>query len=255
VQGLDEVGVEPVALPVAFSAKRTLEGAREQSGWSEVEGLLENAIVAKSEWLRDLALRRRAARTGTRLASLADEQWARELARARLRQARRDAVRRAADRLREQPEAVEQRLATLCREKRKELNEDLAPVLGAERDPSAQRFIVDRARVVMGAPLARAALDSVALEGSDPDVDPEVSAALAASAGAAELVLRAGRLGPQGQRAADEAVARALVAEAIHAAERWSRPEPAPESAAGGWHETARILAETLDGTGRAARA
>ena len=263
-QGLDEVGVEPVALPVAFSAKGALgagqsaRGAatasetREQSGWSDVERLLESAIVAKSEWLRDLALRRRAARTATRLATLADERSAHELARARGRQERRDAIRRAADRLREEPEALEERLATLSRDKRQTLNEDLAPVLGAERDPGAQRFMVDRARVVMGAPLARAALESAALDGTDDsDVYPEVSAALAASVGAAELVLRAGRLGPQGQRAADEAVARALVAEVINAAERLSRPEPAPESPAGGWHETARILAETLDGTSR----
>lgn len=63
---LGQVGIESLAPPVAFSAQQALAGrlgdraALEASRWSEVEAILANDIVNRSDVLREGALRRKA---------------------------------------------------------------------------------------------------------------------------------------------------------------------------------------------------
>ncbi len=84
---LREIGVVSWSPPLALSARLALAGklgdarALEASGWPRVEGLLESQILARSDELKERALRRRAsfsvARLGARAATLAAEERAR----------------------------------------------------------------------------------------------------------------------------------------------------------------------------------
>jgi small GTP-binding protein len=71
---LDEVGLASLAPPIALSARLALAGklgdhaALEASGWAGVERLLEETVIARSDELKERALRRRCAKIATALA-------------------------------------------------------------------------------------------------------------------------------------------------------------------------------------------
>jgi len=78
-ESLATVGIESWSPPRALSAKRALKGklgdaaALAESGWPEVEAMLEREIIGKSDILKERALRRRAARVVMELGARAAE--------------------------------------------------------------------------------------------------------------------------------------------------------------------------------------
>src|SRR5208283_1371422 len=76
-EALAETGLPSWAPPLALSAKKALAGklgdaqALEQSGWAAVQAMLDERIVARSDELKERALRRRAARVTQALAAQA----------------------------------------------------------------------------------------------------------------------------------------------------------------------------------------
>jgi hypothetical protein len=120
-QGLSEAEITSHSPPVAFSARLSLKGrlgdaaSLAASGWTEVETVLSEQIVDKSDALRERALRRKAARIAAQLATAATTRATEERALRQITREGHDALRTAAARLgrdrRELAEAIERAIA------------------------------------------------------------------------------------------------------------------------------------------------
>ena len=132
-ESLTAVGLASHAPPLAFSARLSLKGrlgdaaALAAGNWAEVEALLSEQIVDKSDALRERALRRRAGRVATALAAQASAQA--ELDRQGIRVAREqsDALRAAEARLRSEKQALATAIDKAIEPSRKLLRADLRP--------------------------------------------------------------------------------------------------------------------------------
>jgi small GTP-binding protein len=170
-EGLDESGLPSFTEPLLFSARRALAGklgdaaALAESGWAEVEAMLEREMIARSDELKERALRRRAlaivATLGQAAARAADDERARDEA----RRQRRERIAHAAARIDGDAETVASRLAASLAKPAAAWHADLALVV-AGRDPeslaadaslgSLASYRVDRALSHLARPLAHA---------------------------------------------------------------------------------------------------
>ena len=208
---LDETGIRSWADPLALSARLALQGklgdeaALARSGWDDVQKLLDEQIVGRSDDLKERGLRRRAGRVVTLLLERAREQAAEERATIDAARARaQELALRAANLEREADEAA-QVVAGALGQAAADWKRDLEVVVTgrdrqqADTDPVLLRYRVDRARSRLSAPLARV-LASIARGQSPSDVDgagaedllPVVHAAVrtfAAAGGKADALL------------------------------------------------------------------
>ena len=156
------------APPLALSAKKALAGklgdaaALDQSGWAAVQALLEERIVARSDELKERALRRRAARIVDRLGSLAAAEAERQRAQDVQLAAHAHAVGQAAARIEREADALAESLAKSLEPHARTWESDLEQVFvgrnraAAPADPILGRYRVDRALASIAPPLARA---------------------------------------------------------------------------------------------------
>ncbi|HVJ89089.1 MAG TPA: dynamin family protein, partial [Labilithrix sp.] len=210
-ESLAEAGLESWAAPRSLSARLALQGklgddaALARSGWEQVQKLLDEQIVGRSEELKERGLRRRASRVVAMMLErardhAADERAAMDAARARAQ----ELALRAANLEREADEAA-QVVAGALSAAASDWKRDLEVVVTgrdrqqAEQDPVLVRYRVDRARSRLAAPLARV-LASIARGQATSDVDgaraedllPVVNAAVrtfAAANGRADALL------------------------------------------------------------------
>ncbi len=210
-QSLEETGLESWAEPVAMSARLALqgklgdEGALARSGWNDVQKLLDEQIVGRSDELKERGLRRRAGRVVTLLLERAREHAAEERARIDAARARAQELALRAANLEREAEEAAQVVAGALGVAAAEWRRDLEVVVTGrdrqqvENDPVLHRYRVDRARSRLAAPLARV-LASIARGQGTTDVDgaraedlmPVVHAAVrtfAASNGRADALL------------------------------------------------------------------
>ncbi len=165
---LREMGVVSWSPPVALSARLALAGklgdarALEASGWPRVEALLESQILARSDELKERALRRRAlvwvGRLGARTATLAAEESARRANWSERAQRWSQAAATLDRDLDAASETLAVALAPAAEARKRDL--DLA-VTGREArttkvDPLLARYRADRALVRLALPLAQA---------------------------------------------------------------------------------------------------
>ena len=179
--------------PVALSAKRALAckiggaGSLDDSGWPAVEKLLENEVVARSEELKERALRRRASTIVAMLLSKWSERAAEETALAYASAAAAQRAAHAAARLDAQADDLAKRLAESLAPCAKAWAKDVDLVtVGRDResvlrDPILMRYRVDRALAAIAEPLARALAS----------LEPEAALAPAPIAPAARAIVRA----------------------------------------------------------------
>jgi cellulose synthase operon protein C len=165
---LEEIGVRSWSPPLALSARLALAGklgdprALEASGWARVSELMDNQILARSEELKERALRRRAAlaveRLRARAEALASEED-KELQRQRERSKRLSSVAAALDR---DLDAAVETLTSLLSPAAEAKERDLALVFTGRdsramaNDPSLARYRADRCLVRLAPPLAAA---------------------------------------------------------------------------------------------------
>jgi GTP-binding protein EngB required for normal cell division len=197
-EALTETGIPSWAPPLALSAKKALAGklgdakALEESGWAAAQSLLDERIVARSDELKERALRRRAARIVARLASLASAEAARQKAEDEARAARAHAVGQATAKIERDADVVAEHLAASLAPHAQAWASDLELVyVGRDRasartDPVLARYRVDRALAALAPPLARA-LASLAPEAalSPSQLAPLARALVRAAASAA----------------------------------------------------------------------
>ncbi len=165
---LRDTGIVSLAPPLALSARKALAGklgdarALDESGWSATQSLLEERIVARSDELKERALRRRAAGIVSRLASDArarGETFDRENA---LRVVQAEAIAHAAARIERDAAALAEKLARSLAPAAQAWDRDMAVVFvgrdraTALRDPVLARYRVERAAGALTLPLARA---------------------------------------------------------------------------------------------------
>ena len=204
LEGLAEAKLESWSPPLLFSARRALLGklgdlaALAASGWSEVETMLESQFVARSEELKERALRRRAlaivATLGQTAARAADEERARDDAvRARIA-----AMARAAARIDRDAEGVASRIADGLGAPTATWNRELEVVVsgrdpqGISADTSLLRYRVDRALSHLARPLAQALAGAADGSGVTPsDLAPLARASVRAFAWVAIAEVRA----------------------------------------------------------------
>jgi GTP-binding protein EngB required for normal cell division len=195
-EALRETGLVSWAPPLALSAKRALAGklgdepALEASGWAAVQRLLDESIVARSDELKERALRRRAARVVAGLASQAAAQAERQRADNETRAARARSIAQAAARIERDAASVAARLATSLQPAADAWRRDLALVhLGRDRDaalrdPLLARYRVERALAVLAPPLTRALASLVPEAGLSPgQIAPSARAVTRGAAG------------------------------------------------------------------------
>jgi hypothetical protein len=176
-EALSETRIPSLAPPLALSAKKALAGklgdakALEESGWAAAQALLDERIVARSDELKERALRRRAARIVAALASQAAAEAARQRAEDEARAARAHAVGQAAAKIERDADALAEHLAKSLVPHAEVWARDLELVyVGRDRasresDPVLARYRVERALASFAPPLARA-LASLAPEAS-----------------------------------------------------------------------------------------
>jgi GTP-binding protein EngB required for normal cell division len=167
-EALVETGLPSWAPPLALSAKKALAGklgdaaALEQSGWAAVQALLDERIVARSDDLKERALRRRASLVVARLLAQAsaDADRQREQDEARARQAA--TVAQLAARIERGQDTLAEQLAKSLAPSAEAFTEDLSLVFvgrdpdAAKRDPVLARYRTDRAVAALAPPLSRA---------------------------------------------------------------------------------------------------
>ncbi len=179
--------------PVALSAKRALASkiagaaSLDDSGWPAVEQLLENEVVARSEELKERALRRRASTIVAMLLSKWSERAAAETALAHAGAAAAQRAAHAAARLDAEADDLTKRLAESLGPCAKAWAKDVDLVaVGRDResvvrDPILMRYRVDRALAAIAEPLARALAS----------LEPEAALEPAQIAPAARAIVRA----------------------------------------------------------------
>jgi small GTP-binding protein len=247
-ESLAEAGLSSWSAPLALSARKALAGkmgdaaALEQSRWPDVQAMLDSQIVARSEELKERALRRRARQVVVQLlgraAQLADDERAR----------RRDAEERAhknaqtAARIDADADDAADKLAQSLAPYAEEWRRDLAVVVtgrdpdAALRDRALSRYRVDRALERIAQPLARAL--SALAEGANVQPSELLPLTTALVRSVAATIHRAPE--PRGQAdradaidAAIEPLAQAAVATLVDylSALSSSKPEPARAAA------------------------
>ena len=166
-EALAETGLASWAPPVALSARKALAGklgdakALEESGWAAVQTLLDERIVARSDELKERALRRRAARVVASLKAQAEGEADRQRVQEEQRSARAHSVSQAAARVERDAEDVAEALAKSLEAPAEARAKDLALVfVGRDRasvtaDPVLARYRVERALATLAPPLSR----------------------------------------------------------------------------------------------------
>ncbi len=161
---LDEVGLASTTPPIALSARLALAGrlgdaaALEASGWSKVQSLLDEEIVARSADVKERALRRRAARLVARLGASAARAMEAEQAERAREEARVVALREAVARVDREAEALGKRITTALETPMTAWRRDLRMVAAgrdaaAAQDPSLGQYRTDRALAHLAGPL------------------------------------------------------------------------------------------------------
>jgi hypothetical protein len=221
---------------LAFSAKKALAGktgdaaAAAASGWSAVENLLEEHILARSGDLKERALRRRAAAVVLRLQEAFGRMAADEEGEAETRAQRAHEAGIAAAALEAEQANVAAKLSRSLAPHAVQWQRDIELVFvgrdreSAAHDPALARYRVDRALTTLAPPLARA-LASLAPAGS---VTP------AAMEAPARAIVRAAAFGsavPDDDTLA--AIANAAVASLVDELFARSAPPASPRTAAG----------------------
>jgi small GTP-binding protein len=221
---------------LAFSAKKALAGktgdaaAAAASGWSAVESLLEEHILARSGDLKERALRRRATTVVLRLQEAFRRMAADEDSEAERRAQRAHEAGLAAAALEAEQADVAAKLSRSLAPHAVQWQRDIELVFvgrdreSAARDPVLARYRVDRALTILAPPLARA-LASLAPPGT---VTP---AAMEASARAIVRAAAFGAAVPDDETLA--AIASAAVATLIEELFSRSVPPASPRTAAG----------------------
>ncbi len=237
-QGLAEMGLESWSPPLLVSARRALAGklgdaaALAESGWDEVEAMLEREFVARSEELKERALRRRAlaivAALGQAAARVADQ----ELASAEATRRRVESLGHAAARIDREAETVASRIVEGIGSAAAAWRSELANVAagrsadGLAGDLSLQRYRVERALANLSRPLAHAlagAADGTGI--APPDLAPIARASIRGFASVAGDTLVAA---PQGLLP----LARSAVASLVeHLAAAAASPSSPPRAA------------------------
>ena len=252
-------GLDSWTKPLALSAKKALAGklgdakALEESGWGAVQALLDDRIVARSEELKERALRRRAGRVVARLASQASKTAEGLHAEAEARAARAHAIGQAAAGLERRMEVVSEQLSRSLRPAADAWKRDLALVFvgrdpdAAAGDPVLARYRVERALALI-APSLALALSALA---------PEASLSAASLSPVARALVRAasGASFPDPETLLPP-LARAAVATLVEQLFVLS-VAPAPETATQGVLRELRAFAQALgarDGTSDASR-
>jgi len=164
---LEETGIRSWAAPVALSARLALQGklgdedALARSNWSQIQNLLDEQIVGRSDELKERGLRRRAARVVTAMLERARESATEEHAAIEQVKTRgQELSLRAASLEREADEAA-QVVAGAIAAAAAAWRSDLDVVATgrdrqqAESDPVLLRYRIDRARARLSGPLAR----------------------------------------------------------------------------------------------------
>lgn len=191
--GLREAGVTSEGPVVAFSARLALAGragdgdALVRSRFADVERLVEDVLVGRSEQLKASVLERRCLEIATRLRSRADElAEVRAAAGARQRDlAARLGVARAT--LGAERERIVRSLEPACEAAIHAFVADTRRVATIVEDPGARRFVRARARLVLAEPLVAALLAALGITDDDPRefrraLSPRVQALSAMSA-------------------------------------------------------------------------
>jgi small GTP-binding protein len=207
-ESLEETGLKSWSATIALSARLALQGklgdadALAKSNWDEVQRLLDEQIIGRSDELKERGLRRRGGRVVTVLLDRAREQAAEEHASIEAARARaQDLALRAAKLEREGDEAA-QVVAGALGSAAADWKRDLDVVVtgrdaaAAEADPVLTRYRIDRAITRLAEPLARV-LASVAGGADTPgatqdDLAPMVRAVVrtfAASGGRADALV------------------------------------------------------------------
>lgn len=205
---LAETGLRSWSAPIPLSARLALQGklgdpeALANSGWDDVQRLLDEQIIGRSDELRERGLRRRGGRVVTELLERAREQAAEERAATEAARTRaQDLALRAAKLEREADEAA-QVVAGALGSAAADWKRDLDVVVtgrdaaAAQADPVLTRYRIDRAVTRLAQPLARV-LASVAGGADTPgateaDIAPMVRAVVrtfAASGGRADTLV------------------------------------------------------------------
>jgi cellulose synthase operon protein C len=165
---LAEAQIGSWAPPLPFSAKKALAGklgdakALEESGWSAIDAMLEERIVARHGELKERALRRRAARIVGRLLGHANGEAERRRLEDAALVARAQESGQAAATIERDAEAVGAELAQSLSPAAQAWGRDLALVFvgrdreSGTRDPVLTRYRVERAVATMAMPLAHA---------------------------------------------------------------------------------------------------
>ncbi len=153
--GLVETGIGSYTPPIAFSARLSLRGrlgdvdALTASGFAAVEALFSEHIVDRSSALRETALRRRALRIASDLASIAAARAADDRERIRTARARNETLANAAAKLRHERHSYATTIERALEPVRKVLVTDLKPLrrLGDDEqglDPGLQAYVEER---------------------------------------------------------------------------------------------------------------
>jgi hypothetical protein len=222
--------------PEALSAKLALAGklgdaeALQRSGWPGIERLLADQIVARSDDLKERALRRRAALVVGQLAAAWDERATIDAAAIQATAGRAHAMAQAAARIEGGAEDLTVRLARSLAAHAEAWARD-ANLISVGRDPESAaldpilaRYRVDRAVSALSPALAHA-LAAMA---------PEVSASPTALTPMSRAIVRAAAwAAPASAAALVGAVARAAIATFAEQLFAWSAPPPPSDRSAG----------------------
>ena len=167
VASLDETGLRSWSAPVPLSARLALQGklgdaeAFAKSGWDDVQRLLDEEIIGRSDELKERGLRRRGGRIVSELLDRAREQAAEERAAIEAARTRaQDLALRSAKLEREADDAA-QVVAGALGAAAADWKRDLDVVVTgrdaaqAEADPVLTRYRIDRAITRLAGPLAR----------------------------------------------------------------------------------------------------
>lgn len=207
-ESLDETGLRSWSDTIPLSARLALQGklgdadALAKSGWSEVQRLLDEQIIGRSDELKERGLRRRGGRVVADLLERAREQAAEERAAIEAARARAQDLALRASKLEREADDAAQVVAGALAGVAADWKRDLDVVVTgrdtaqAEADPVLTRYRIDRAVTRLAQPLARV-LASIAGGADTPgatedDLGPMVRAVVrtfAASGGRADTLV------------------------------------------------------------------
>jgi small GTP-binding protein len=166
-ESLDETGLKSWSPPIALSARLALAGklgdadALAKSGWDDVQKLLDEQIVGRSDELKERGLRRRAARVVGEMIERARERAAEERATIEAATTRAKELSLRAAKLEREADEAAQVVAGALSAPAAEWKRDLDVVVTgrdadqSKTDPILARYRVDRAASRLAAPLAK----------------------------------------------------------------------------------------------------